>query len=207
MKKLLALLALAVLSLSTTNLHADSIIATLNTGAATDVLVQTPILNGYQFTYSNLTSVTVFPGLPGIPSLGIPGTPPLDNTRLTTFTATYVDALGTAGVLNVTDVCVDVTLLGPPVPCQNLAFSFTNLTLGNSSLVAALGANVFLNGNVANIDLGGGSVALGGATVDFSGPPSNGNPNPSPVPEPSTLSLMATGLVGAAGAVRRKFKA
>jgi hypothetical protein len=42
------------------------------------------------------------------------------------------------------------------------------------------------------------SVGLGSGQIDFTNPPPA-------VPEPGTLSLMATGLLGAAGAIRRKF--
>jgi hypothetical protein len=182
MKTLYLFLALVVFSLATTlNLHADNISATLNTGLNTDNLIETSILNGEQFTYTHLTTDVL-------------------NTSLTVFTATYVDALGTLGVLNVTDVCTDVTILGPAVPCQKLAFSFTDLTLGNTSLIAALGADVNLAANVANIDFASASIAGGSASVNFTNPGGT-----SPVPEPATLSLMATGLVGLAGAMHRKF--
>lgn len=182
----LTLLALAVLSLTTVSLHADSITATLTADGTTATLLETPILNGEQFTYINLNSVTTL-------------IPPTDNTSLNTFVATYVDVSGLAGVLNVTDVCAQAALNTAAVPCQNLAFSFTDLTLGNVSLVAAIDASVFASGNVADVNFEG-SIAGGSATFDFGG-------SPSAVPEPSTLSFLATGLLGAAGVFRCKFLA
>lgn len=188
MKALSAFLALVALASATSAMHADSFTATLNTGLAANTLVVTPIANGEQFTYLNTT-------------LGLLNNGNLLNSSTSLFTATYVDALGTLGVLNVTDVCAHVTVIGPAVPCQQFTFSFTDLTLGNASVIAALGANIMASGNVANVNFDG-SVALGSGTVNFSGPPST-----NPVPEPGSLSLMATGLLGAAGVLRTKFAA
>lgn len=180
------LLSSVLFASTSTNLLADPIQATLHAGLATETLVETPILNGEQFTYEHLTTS----GL---------------NTADTTLVATYVNTLGTLGVFNITDICAKVTILGPAAPCQQLAFSLTDATFGDTSLIAAVGANVNLAGNVADVNFDG-SVALGGATVDFSGPPVGDGPTPAPVPEPGTLSLMATGLLTAAGALRRKLK-
>jgi hypothetical protein len=191
---LAAFAAAAVLSLATTNLKADSIVATLDVGLGAQTLISTPILNGFQYTYLNTTSVVAIPGTAF--------TLPIDNTSLTTFLATYVK-VGGVGVLNVTDLCAQITILGTPAPCKALAFSFTDLSLGNATLVSALlGTNINLNAGVANFALGGANVALSGGAVDFTPTPPT-----SPVPEPGTLGMMATGLLGAAGAVRRKFMA
>src|ERR1700742_4362860 len=48
-------LALVGFTTVTPCLHADNIGLTLKTGAVTDVLVETPILNGEQFTYTHET--------------------------------------------------------------------------------------------------------------------------------------------------------
>jgi hypothetical protein len=116
------------------------------------------------------------------------------DTRTTTFEATFAD-IGGIDVLNVTDLCAQVTLFGSGVPCEALAFSFTGIGGDEGSIVSALGtAHVFLAGDVANIDF---DASVGGGTgiVDFS---------PAPTPEPESLALLATGLVGVAGVVRRK---
>jgi len=164
--------------------HADAFVATLKTGATVDALIETPILNGAQFTYTNTTIGLLGPG--GVLS---------ESTSV--FTATYLDVTGTAGVLNVTDVCTSIDILGPPVPCQAFAFSFTNLTLGDASVIASINANAFVDANVANLNIAGGSVAGGSGSFGF-------NPCPSPTPEPGSLALTGTGLLASAGALRRR---
>ena len=198
MKSLSAFLALVLLALLSIDLHADTVSLTVD-GTA---VVGTPILNGYSFVYTNET-------------LGV-----LDNALLqsstSVITATYVDVLGTLGVFNFTDICTKVVVLGPIVPCQDLALSFTDVTLGDASVVAAIAANINVGvgvggGGVGNIGITGANLApnfdlLGLSVAGASGEIDFNNPPPPPaVPEPGTLSLMATGLLGAAGAIRRKF--
>ena len=185
-------LVLAVLALTLNPVaHADVISATLSTGVLADALVETPILNGDQFVYTHTT-------------LGLLTDGDLLNSSTSVFTATYVDALGTLGVLNVTDVCTDVTILGPAVPCQAFAFSFTDVTLPIATVIANIDASVNLNVGVAGLDIAGVSVGTASGQVDFTGPPT---PPTSATPEPSSLCLMATGLLTAAGAVRRRYTA
>ena len=198
MRAITVFLALVSFTTVTPCLHADNIGLILKTGAVTDVLVETPILNGEQFTYTHET-------------LGILSNGNLLNSSTSVFTATYVDALGTLGVFNFTDLCTTVTIIGPAVPCQQFAFSFTDLTLGNASIVADLAASINVDVGLANVSVGGldlapdghnlvgASLGLGSGEIDFTNPPPA-------VPEPGTLSLMATGLLGAAGAIRRKFR-
>jgi hypothetical protein len=187
MKLSLCLLAVALLSFTTRSLQADSISASLDAGGTSVLLIETPILNGDQFTYTN-TNVML-------------GGDPLQlNASNTDFLATYTDVLG-VGLLNVTDVCAQVALNSASVPCENLAFSFTDLTLGNASVIADLGASVFASGNVADVNFAA-SIAGGDASVGFGQPPTL-----SPVPEPGTLSLMLTGLITAAGVFRIKLLA
>ncbi len=185
-------LVLAVLALTLNPAaKADVISATLLTGVSTDTLVQSSILNGEQFVYTNET-------------LGVLSNGSFLNSSTSVFTATYVDALGTLGVLNVTDVCTDVTILGPAVPCQAFAFSFTDVTLPIATVIANIDASVNLNVGAAGLDIAGVSVGTASGQIDFTGPPT---PPTSATPEPSSLCLMATGLLTAAGAVRRRFTA
>jgi hypothetical protein len=192
MKSLFLFLALVILTFATIDLHADTVSLTVD-GTA---VVGTPIANGYSFVYTNET-------------LGILTDHNLLNSSTSVVTATYVDVLGTLGVFNFTDICTKITVLGPIVPCQDLAISFTDVTLGDASIALAIAANINVGVGVGNISIAGAnlvpqsellgiSVAGASGEIDFHDPPPA-------VPEPGTLSLMATGLLGAAGAIRRKF--
>jgi len=187
MKAVYTFLALVTFLFATASLHADSVNLVING----TTVVGTPIANGYNFTYVDET-------------LGVLSNGNLLNSATSTVTATYVDALGTLGVFNFTDVCAKVTVLGPAVPCQNLAISFTNLTLPIASIDAAVAANINLGLGVSNINIDGSN--LGTLNIlDASVAGASGTINFSPVPEPASLSLMTTGLLGAAGFVRRRF--
>jgi hypothetical protein len=124
MKSLSLALALSAFALATPALHADDISASLTTGLGTDTLIETPILNGEQFTYTNET-------------LGLLTTENVLNSSTSTFIATYTDVSPSLAILNVDDICVNVTVAGPVVPCQAFAFSPTSPSSSPSTPASA----------------------------------------------------------------------
>lgn len=133
------------------------------------------------------------------------------------FTALYtttptVGLIPGTGLLNITDACVSAGVslggAGTGSPCQALAFSFTDANFGAVQIGAAtavgLQETLTASGNTAGLTVAqSASIGLGTAAFTFIDPVS-APPSTSPVPEPGTLSLVATGLIGAAGAIRRK---
>lgn len=186
LKSISAFATLGILALCTSTMRADSINVSLSTGTDVDILSNSSILNGQSFLYTNTTTGGIL------------------SSSTSVLSGSYVDTLGTLGVLTLTDTCTTITVIGS-VPCQRLTFSITDLTLTDISVITKLGADVTINGDVANISFGGGTSG-GSIVLDFTKPASL-PPATSPVPEPGTLSLMATGLLGAAGIVRKKFSA
>ena len=181
MKLPAAFLALVTLALLPSALHADSISATINTGFGDQIITPVVLGDAEVFSFTNLNT-------------------DLFSTSLETFTATYADISGVLGVLNVTEACVALNVaFHHAAPCKSLAFSFTNATLGDITVGTFIGLGANVAGDVAGINFDG-SIGAGSGSFNFTDPSSN-----SPVPEPGTLSLMATGLLGAAGVIRRKF--
>lgn len=74
----------------------------------------------------------------------------------------------------------------------------TGVTISCGSAIALHGA-VTLDTNVVN------NCSTTGSDVGGPGTPVTGGGTPSPVPEPGTFGLLATGVLGAAGAFRRRF--
>ena len=103
-------------------------------------------------------------------------------------------------VYGVVLVQVGVTVL----PCKGYTFTIADTNASAVSvglgLSAAAMADTTLSTNLATLKVDG-SLGAATETVAFALPASA-----SPVPEPGTLGLMATGLLGAAGAVRRRFQ-
>lgn len=199
----LASLAALPLALSTASLHADTFNISLKTGATVDVLTETNVtymgLAAQQFTYANET----------IGLLGAFGAVLSSSTSV--FTATYAAVSPIASLLNVTDVCTSVYLLGNAPGCQNFSFSLTNVKLGDGQDGVATATALVLAS--ANVGVGFADLGITGSDVQglnilgLSIGSGSGNFNfgpPAPTPEPSSLCLMATGLATAAGAIRRK---
>ncbi len=119
---------------------------------------------------------------------------------LNSVTAVYVHT-PLSDTFAVTEVCLNV---GPLVPCKGYTFTIADTNAAAVSvglgLSAAALADTTLSTNLATLRVDG-SLGAGLETVAFALPASA-----SPVPEPGTLGLMATGLIGAAGAVRRRFQ-
>ena len=199
MKNLIASLAFASLAFTTLNqtAHADvmsdGLDVTINGAAVAGVY--NPLLQEYVFTDT-------------IVGLGV-----LHNSLLSesisTITATYTDVSGILGNLAVADVCESITVLGSTAsPCSNVAVVGTETGIG--PLNADIGTLTLIGADITLLPDPSGTFGVTTAVIgSSSGNIGFGNPNPPPAatPEPASLTLMATGLMAAAGAVRRKFMA
>lgn len=198
MKTLVASLSAAVLAftmfspVAKADVISDGLNITINGAAVAGVY--NPVLQEYVFTDT-------------IVGLGV-----LNNSLLSesisTITATYTDVTGVLGNLAVVDVCESITVLGSTAsPCSDVAIVGTETGVG--PLNADIGTLTLIGANISLLPDPTDSNAVVTAVIgSASGNIGFGNPNPpSPVPEPGSLSLMATGLLGAAGALRKKFVA
>lgn len=125
---------------------------------------------------------------------------------LNSVTAVYLGT-GLADTFAVTEVCLSVQVGVATVPCKGYTLTIADANASAVSvglgLSAAAMADTTLTTNLATLKVDG-SLGAAVETVTFALPAGAGA---SPVPEPGTLGLMATGLLGAAGAVRRRFLA
>ncbi len=197
MKTFAALLSAAVLSASTLAANA----APINLfGSGVNVLLDGSVID--------TANISLVPN----------GFSVVDHGSLLTITYVTTPTIGLipgVGVLNITDACLNAGIsIGPfstGTPCQAQALSFTDANFGKVQVGAAvaLGAQETLSvsGDTANLGIAqAASVGLDTAAFTFINPVTP-EPSPSPVPEPGTLSMMATGILGAAGAIRRKLQA
>ncbi len=141
-----------------------------------------------------------------------------DHGSLLTVTYATTPTIGLipgTGLLNITDACVSagVSIGGTSTgtPCQAQALSFTDANFGSVQIGAAAAVGfqetLGVSGNTASFSVAqSASVGLGTAAFTFIDPVA-APPTSTPVPEPGTLGMMGTGLIGAAGAIRRKLMA
>jgi hypothetical protein len=210
MKNLITSLAFATLAFTTLNQAAHASVITdgitLSVNGSAIVGIYNPVLHDYTFTD---TITNVGPSHHGDFS-----------ETVSTITGTYTDVSGVLGSLAITDVCNVSSVAGTTTPaCSNVTLVATDSGLGNvtgitgpaGSTIGPLGLSagtLTLLGSDINLQSTGHDrstfFSTGSASGDITFAPA---PDNSPVPEPGSLSLMATGLVAAAGAIRRKFLA
>jgi len=208
MKLLFAVFALVSFGIFVPSMYADPTL-TLNAQAGLGSVTETVVGNVYTWTYvDDSTNAGFYPGIVPVPWA---------TTDNNVFTAVFTYIPLGVSALNVTDICANVGVLATPTPC-NLDFSFSDTSVGagylDGSDTPALLGNLDI-GLGANIDVGVGDGTIGSdpnnvlASADIGGGTGQidfGQPPPSPAPEPGTLSLMGTGLLGMAAALRRKFR-
>lgn len=187
MKLVLPLSLLVLAGIFAPNLYADPTL-TINSGVAAGVLTETQIGGVDTWIYAD-DSTTLF-------------NPLGSQTDNDVLTVAFSDVAGVP-LLNVTDVCANVSVLEPVNPCAG--FSFSDTALGAPYLISGTGdlANLDLslgadvNVNALGTDVAGLAIGNGTAQIGF------GNP-PSVTPEPPALTLLGTGLIGLAGLVKKR---
>ncbi len=192
MKLFLSLSVLVLIGIFTPNAFADPVV-TLNAGVGAGAFVETVVGGVDTWTYLDDSTTLLNHGLGS----------QTDNDLLV---VAFSD-VGGIPLLNVTDACVNVSVFEPVNPCAGFAFSDTALGTpyqisGSGDLANLdLGVGADINVNALGADFLGAEIGKGSAEIGFNNPP------PSPTPEPPALTLLGTGLLGLAGAVRRKFYA
>lgn len=107
--------------------------------------------------------------------------------------------------LSITRTCINLNVFSPGCSSQKVSISNANVLDGLLQLNAGLGVKVSAGAQAGVSNLLFASTTVGvaaeSALVGYPTAPSSAQ---SPVPEPGTLGLMATGLLGVAGAIRRR---
>lgn len=182
MKAIVSLLSAAVLTASTLAAHATPMTPAFS---AYTISIGNTILNTTNLSLSN---------------------PITFSDSLSTYTIVGANADPLLDALSITRTCINLNIFAPGCAAQTVSISNASVAGGLLQLNAGLGVTVNAAAQAGVSNLVFASTTLGvAAETALVGYPAATPPSTSPVPEPGTLSLMATGLIGAAGAVRRKF--
>ncbi len=188
MKKLLAVLAVAVTSFSATSLRADLLGTNVN-GTLT--------FSGGSTNYFDPANGFVPTGAGNsVSPNGVVIGPGVEFSFNDTINRDVANFTGTG--LTVRDAC-----LGSFDCAGNNTFqmTFTDTSFGAVTLLTNdLGITFSTAGDVITVNFPGGAVANSNATATF-------RIATAQTPEPGTMGLVATGVLGAAGAIRRRFLA